>query len=70
MSLIQTLVTQNDVIQVSDRRLTTGGKIYDDSYNRAASCAGCMSVGSTGYAYIDYDENQSRQPPPWLAEPN
>ncbi len=55
MTLIQTLLTPEFVIQVSDRRLSAGGEIRDDTYNKAISWCGMAIVGFTGgFAHVDY----------------
>lgn len=55
MTFIQTLLTPEFVILVSDRRLSAQGGIYDDSYNKAVSWCGMIAVGFTGaFAHVDY----------------
>ena len=56
MTLIQTLLTPNYVMQVSDRRLTRGGKFHDGHFNKAVSWHGCMTAAFTGFAYTDCQE--------------
>lgn len=60
MTLIQTLLTPEFVIQVSDRRLSYKGEIRDDSYNKAVSWCGMAAVGFTGgFAHVDYRLKES-----------
>lgn len=55
MTLIQVLLTPEFVLQVSDRRLSAGGEARDDSYNKAVSWCGMVSVAFTGgFAHVDY----------------
>ncbi|MEV6095248.1 hypothetical protein [Nocardia sp. NPDC051981] len=67
MTLIQTLVTPNHILQVSDRRLTRGdGTIFADSHNKAVSWCGEMAIGFTGLAFID--RAQRKPVSEWIAE--
>ncbi|AMS03189.1 hypothetical protein PP487_gp30 [Gordonia phage Herod] len=59
MTLVQTLLTPNHILQVSDRRLTfPDGSVADDSYNKAVSWCSVFSIGFTGIAYIDRRQTQ------------
>lgn len=58
MTLIITLVTSNKVVQVSDRRLTLNGELYEPNPDATkqvhAICAGAsFTVGYTGVAEIN-----------------
>lgn len=67
MTLIQTLVTRDHILQISDRRLTTSaGSVFDDSYNKAVSWCGEFAVGFTGIAFIN--AAQTKPVSEWLAE--
>lgn len=55
MTLIQTLLTDKYVLQVSDRRLTRGGELFDDHHNKAVCWLGCMAAAFTGFAFADYE---------------
>ncbi|WP_280397947.1 hypothetical protein [Nocardia carnea] len=67
MTLIQTLVTPDHILQVSDRRLTRGdGTVFDDSHNKAVSWCGEMAIGFTGIAFID--RAQRKPVSEWIAE--
>jgi hypothetical protein len=56
VTFIQTLLTPKFVLQVSDRRLSSAGCIFDDSYNKAVSWCGMATVCFTGgFAHVDYD---------------
>ncbi|QQW33199.1 hypothetical protein [Mycobacterium marinum] len=55
MTFIQTLLTPEFALQVSDRRLSAAGKIYDDSYNKAVSWCNMVTVSFTGaFAHVDH----------------
>ncbi|MEV6659291.1 hypothetical protein [Nocardia fluminea] len=67
MTLIQTLVTPNHILQISDRRLTRGdGTIFADSHNKAVSWCGELAIGFTGLAFID--RAQRKPVSEWIAE--
>ncbi|WP_280259463.1 hypothetical protein [Nocardia abscessus] len=67
MTLIQTLVTPNHILQVSDRRLTrANGSVFDDSHNKAVSWCGDFALGFTGLAFID--RAQRKPVSEWIAE--
>lgn len=68
MTLIQTLMFDDLVIQVSDRRLTQGrtGAVVDDEYTKLV-CWNCnFSIGFTGLARIDRAQRKSTSE--WIAE--
>lgn len=67
MTLIQTLVTPNHIVQVSDRRLTIqDGSVFDDQYNKSVSWCGELIIGFTGIAFID--RRQKQPVSEWIAE--
>lgn len=67
MTLIQTLVTPDHILQVSDRRLTrSNGSVFDHAHNKAVSWCGEMAVGFTGIAFID--RAQKKPVSEWIAE--
>ncbi|WP_280335681.1 hypothetical protein [Nocardia wallacei] len=67
MTLIQTLVAPEHILQVSDRRLTyPDGSIADNSYNKAVSWCNELVIAFTGIAYID--PGQRKPVSEWIAE--
>jgi hypothetical protein len=67
MTLVQTLITREHILQVSDRRLTVStGAVVDDAYNKAVSWCGDFAVGFTGIAFID--KRQRKPVSEWIAE--
>ena len=66
MTLIHSFACKGYVLQVSDRRVTHKGKVFDSLANKAivyVGADGVMSVAYTGLAYID--EVHTDQ---WMAE--
>jgi hypothetical protein len=53
MTLIQTLLSPTRILQVSDRRLTKGGKPVNDSTNKVVSWCAKFTVAFTGPAFMD-----------------
>ena len=53
MTLIQTLLSPTRILQVSDRRLTCGDELVDDSTNKVVSWCGKFFVAFTGPAFMD-----------------
>jgi hypothetical protein len=68
MTLIQTLMSDDLVIQVSDRRLTNGGTgaVVDDQYTKLVCWNSNFSIGFTGLARIDRAQRKSTSE--WIAE--
>lgn len=67
MTLIQTLVTDEVVIQVSDRRLTwPDGTVATDEYCKLVYWNGWFTVGFTGIARIDPQATESVSE--WIAK--
>jgi hypothetical protein len=68
MTLIQTLMSDDLVIQVSDRRLTDGrtGAVVDDQYTKLVCWNFSFSIGFTGLARIDRAQRKSTSE--WIAE--
>jgi hypothetical protein len=68
VTLIQTLMSDDLVIQVSDRRLTHGrtGAVVDDQYTKLVCWNFNFSVGFTGLARIDRAQKKSTSE--WIAE--
>ena len=66
MTLIQTVWTQDRIIQVSDRRLTAGGKLVDDHYTKLVLWNERFTVGFTGLARVDRRQRESTAL--WMAE--
>ena len=64
MTLIITVVDNNKIVQVSDRRLTkTDGSVHDDNANKAV-CIGMSGIyyaaSYTGLAYIGSEKIDNR----------
>ncbi|ARV80833.1 MULTISPECIES: hypothetical protein [Mycobacterium] len=68
MTLIQTLITDDLIIQVADRRLTNAatGMLVDDQYTKLVCWNFNFSIGFTGLARID--RAQRRSTSEWIAE--
>jgi hypothetical protein len=67
MTLIQTLFSNDFVIQVSDRRLTkSGGGVFDDDYTKLICWNQSFTAGFTGLARIDDAGKKSTAE--WIAE--
>jgi|APAra7269097451_1048561.scaffolds.fasta_scaffold07322_4 hypothetical protein len=68
MTLIQTLWSDHLVLQVSDRRLTSGltGDVVDDAFTKLVCWNFNFSIGFTGIARIDRWGRQSTSE--WIAE--
>jgi len=66
MALIITAVTRDGIVQVSDRRLTKGGQVYDDSSNKAV-CISC-SDGRSAISYAGLAEIGGQRTDEWLAD--
>lgn len=67
MTLIQTFFSDEFVIQVSDRRLTTEtGSVFDDEYTKLVCWNHSFTAGFTGLARIDRRRQKSTSE--WIAE--
>ncbi len=67
MTLIQTLVTRDHIVQVSDRRLTyLDGSCADVNYTKLVLWARKFSIGFTGIAFMDARQRKSTSE--WIAE--
>lgn len=66
MTLIQTVFTKDKVIQVSDRRLTSGDNLIDDYYTKLVVWNDQFTVGFTGLARVDRNQKQSTAR--WIAD--
>jgi len=67
MTLIQTVITDDLIIQVADRRLSRpDGSLFDDNYTKLVSWNTSFAVGFTGLARIDPTQKKSTSE--WLAE--
>lgn len=66
MTLLQTVFSAERVIQVSDRRLTLNGQVFDDEYTKLVCWNQTFTVGFTGIACIDRRARQSTSE--WIAE--
>ena len=67
MTLIQTFLSSDFVIQVSDRRLTrAGGSVFDDDYTKLVCWNQSFTAGFTGLARID--RRQQKSTSEWVAE--
>ncbi len=67
MTLIQTLMTEDLVLQVADRRLTkSNGGVFDDHTTKLVCWRGCFSVGFTGIARIDSAQKEPTSE--WIAK--
>ena len=70
MTLVQTYVTDDRVIMVSDRRLTRTQdgvvEVADDEHTKLVLWKGCFAVGFTGLAFIDAARTRSTSE--WIAE--
>ncbi len=68
MTLIQTVMSEHWVIQVSDRRLTNGrtGAVVDDAFTKLVCWNGNFTIGFTGLARIDRAQRKSTSE--WIAE--
>ena len=53
VTLLQTLFSNERIIQVSDRRLTLDGQVFDDEYTKLVCWNKTFSAGFTGIARID-----------------
>lgn len=68
MTLIQTVFSNDRVIQVSDRRLTKGeGELVDDYYTKLVLWNDCYTVGFTGIARLDRRQKRESTAQ-WIAE--
>jgi hypothetical protein len=66
VTLIQTVITDNLIIQVADRRLTKpNGELFDDNYTKLVCWNTSFTVGFTGLARIDPVQTESTSE--WLA---
>lgn len=67
MTLIQTLMTEDLVVQVADRRLTkSNGSVFDDYTTKLVCWRGCFSIGFTGIARIN--RAQTEPTSDWIAK--
>lgn len=66
MTLLQTVFSAERVIQVSDRRLTLNGKVFDDEYTKLVCWNQTFTVGFTGIARIDRRARESTSE--WIAK--
>lgn len=66
MTLLQTVFSGDRVIQVSDRRLTLNGEIFDDEYTKLVCWNQTFTVGFTGIARIDRRGRESTSE--WIAK--
>ncbi|HWF71647.1 MAG TPA: hypothetical protein VG187_19175 [Mycobacterium sp.] len=66
MTLLQTLFSNDRIIQVSDRRLTLNGQVFDDEYTKLVCWNQTFSAGFTGIACIDRRGRKSTSE--WIAE--
>jgi hypothetical protein len=67
VTLIQTLTTEDLVIQVADRRLTkANGAVFDDHTTKLVCWRGCFSIGFTGIARIDRAQKEPTSD--WIAK--
>lgn len=66
MTLLQTVFSGDRIIQVSDRRLTLNGQIFDDEYTKLVCWNQTFSAGFTGIARIDRRARKSTAE--WIAE--
>jgi hypothetical protein len=66
MTLLQTVFSRNRIIQVSDRRLTLKGEVFDDEYTKLVCWNQTFSAGFTGIARIDRRGRKSTSE--WIAE--
>lgn len=65
MTLLQTVFSAERIIQVSDRRLTLNGEVFDDGYTKLVCWNQTFTVGFTGIARIDRRARQSTSE--WIA---
>ena len=66
MTLLQTVFSGDRIIQVSDRRLTLNGEVFDDEYTKLVCWNQTFSAGFTGIARIDRRHRKSTSE--WIAE--
>jgi hypothetical protein len=66
MTLIQTVWTNDRILQVSDRRLTANGTLVDDYYTKLVLWNERFTVGFTGLARVDRWQRESTAL--WMAE--
>lgn len=66
MTLLQTAFSRDRIIQVSDRRLTLDGEVFDDEYTKLVCWNQTFSAGFTGIARIDRRLRKSTSE--WIAE--
>lgn len=66
MTLLQTVFSAERVIQVSDRRLTLNGEVFDDEYTKLVCWNQTFTVGFTGIARIDRRARESTSE--WIAK--
>lgn len=66
MTLLQTVFSAERVIQVSDRRLTLNGEVFDDEYTKLVCWNQTFTVGFTGIARIDRHARESTSE--WIAK--
>jgi len=66
VTLLQTVFSGDRIIQVSDRRLTLNGQIFDDEYTKLVCWNQTFSAGFTGIARIDRRARKSTAE--WIAE--
>lgn len=68
MTLIQTVFSNDRIIQVSDRRLTKGrGELVDDFYTKLVLWNSCYTVGFTGLARVSRGR-RVESTAQWIAE--
>lgn len=66
MTLLQTVFSRERVIQVSDRRLTFNGEVFDDEYTKLVCWNQTFTAGFTGIACIDHKGRKATSE--WIAE--
>jgi hypothetical protein len=67
MTLILSIITDEYIVQVSDRRLTRfDGSVFDDGTNKVLSWCGMFSIAFTGIAFID--RKQTKPTLEWVQE--
>jgi hypothetical protein len=71
MTLIVTFLSNNKIVQASDRRLTLNGKLYDDHANKAVTVTcddAYFSVAYTGLAEVQQKDTRRRmRTDQWIA---
>jgi hypothetical protein len=66
VTLLQTVFSGDRIIQVSDRRLTLNGAVFDDEYTKLVCWNQTFSAGFTGIARVDRRARKSTAE--WIAE--